>query len=156
MGNIVEVIGVFKKYGRVKAVEDVSFKVREGEFYALLGPSGCGKTTILRILGGFIEQDSGNVLIDGKDMKGIPPNLRKTSMVFQDLALFPHMDVRSNIIYGLKKRRAGPDTIKDIFAIPKLLSIKLASFTFLFQVIQIQFRQLMKTEDVWFILVQVI
>ena len=88
MDHIVQVINISKNYGDVRAIEDVSFNVKEGEFFALLGPSGCGKTTILRILGGFIEQESGKVLIDGKDMKGIPPNKRNTSMVFQDLALF--------------------------------------------------------------------
>ena len=113
MEYIVEVSNISKNYGRVKAIEDVSFKVREGEFYALLGPSGCGKTTILRILGGFVEQDKGVVLIDGKDMKGVPPNLRNTSMVFQDLALFPHMDVTENIIYGLKKKRMSRDIISE-------------------------------------------
>jgi spermidine/putrescine transport system ATP-binding protein len=111
MEHNVEVSHISKSYGRIKAVEDISFKVREGEFYSLLGPSGCGKTTILRILGGFIGQDSGRVLIDGRDMKGIPPNLRNTSMVFQDLALFPHMDVTENIIYGLKKKRLDRDMI---------------------------------------------
>jgi len=110
MDYIVQVSNISKNYGDVRAIEDVSFNVREGEFFALLGPSGCGKTTILRILGGFIEQDSGIVLIDGKDMKGIPPNQRNTSMVFQDLALFPHMDVRDNITYGLRKR----GTVKSI------------------------------------------
>ena len=112
MGNIVEVSSISRDYGDVKAVRDVSFNVREGEFFALLGPSGCGKTTILRILGGFIEQDSGRVFIDGKDMKGIPPNKRNTSMVFQDLALFPHMNVRENIIYGLRKKRTVPGIIE--------------------------------------------
>jgi len=113
MDYIVEASNISKNYGKVKAIENVSFKVREGEFYALLGPSGCGKTTILRILGGFIDQDSGRVLIDGKDVKGIPPNLRNTSMVFQDLALFPHMNVRENIIYGLKKKRASREIIEE-------------------------------------------
>ncbi len=125
MEYIVEVSNISKNYGRVKAIEDISFKVREGEFYALLGPSGCGKTTILRILGGFIEQDSGRVLIDGKDMKGIPPNLRNTSMVFQDLALFPHMDVTENIIYGLKKKRMSRDIISErLKSITDILGLK--------------------------------
>jgi len=115
MDHTVEVSHIFKDYGSVRALRDVSFKVREGEFYALLGPSGCGKTTILRILGGFIEQDSGEVFIDGKDMKGIPPNLRNTSMVFQDLALFPHMDVRENIVYGLKKKKTPRDVMEKRF-----------------------------------------
>ena len=113
MNYIVRVEGISKSYGNVLAVDKVSFVVREGEFFSLLGPSGCGKTTILRILGGFIEQDEGTVVIDGKDMKGIPPNRRDTAMVFQNLALFPHMDVRENIIYGLKKRKLPSYRIKE-------------------------------------------
>src|SRR4030043_574264 len=113
MNNIVIVEDISKSYGNILAVDRVSFEVREGEFFSLLGPSGCGKTTILRILGGFIEQDEGIVIIDGKDMKGIPPNRRDTAMVFQNLALFPHMDVRENIIYGLKKRKFPPKKIKE-------------------------------------------
>ncbi|MCJ7665596.1 MAG: ABC transporter ATP-binding protein [Actinobacteria bacterium] len=113
MGYIVEVKSISKSYGPIVAIDDISFGVKEGEFFALLGPSGCGKTTILRILGGFIDQDSGSVEIDGRDMGGIPPNQRDTSMVFQNLALFPHMNVRDNIIYGLRKRRQGESVIKD-------------------------------------------
>jgi spermidine/putrescine transport system ATP-binding protein len=105
MKYIVQVDKISKSYGKVLAVDRVSFNIKEGEFFSLLGPSGCGKTTILRILGGFIEQDTGTVVIDGNDMKNIPPNRRDTSMVFQNLALFPHMNVRENIVYGLKKRR---------------------------------------------------
>jgi len=113
MEYIVEVENISKSYGNILAINEVSFKVKEGEFFSLLGPSGCGKTTILRILGGFIEQDKGTVLIDGKDMKGIPPNRRDTAMVFQNLALFPHMNVRENIIYGLKKRRVPNYKIEE-------------------------------------------
>ncbi len=113
MNHIVRVEEISKSYGNILAVDKVSFEVREGEFFSLLGPSGCGKTTILRILGGFIEQDEGTVVIDGRDMKGIPPNRRDTAMVFQNLALFSHMDVRENIIYGLKKRRLPSYRIKE-------------------------------------------
>src|SRR4030042_5496947 len=105
MSVIVKVENITKKYGNITAVDNVSFKIKEGEFFSLLGPSGCGKTTILRIIGGFIEQDSGTVILDGKDMKDIPPNKRDTSLVFQNLALFPHMNIEENIVYGLKKRR---------------------------------------------------
>ncbi|MFC2144961.1 ABC transporter ATP-binding protein [Actinomycetota bacterium] len=113
MGYIVKVNNISKSYGTIRAIDDISFGVKEGEFFALLGPSGCGKTTILRILGGFIEQNKGSVEIGGRDMKGIPPNQRDTSMVFQNLALFPHMNVRDNIIYGLRKRGQGQFAIKD-------------------------------------------
>ncbi|MBM3704898.1 MAG: ABC transporter ATP-binding protein [Actinobacteria bacterium] len=113
MKNIVEAEEITKKYGSVVAVNRVSFCVKEGEFFSILGPSGCGKTTILRILGGFIDPDSGVVKIDGTDMKGIAPNKRNTSMVFQSLALFPHMNVEENIVYGLKKRRTSGNVIKE-------------------------------------------
>ncbi len=116
MSFIVEVENISKKYGNITAVDNVSFKIREGEFFSLLGPSGCGKTTILRIIGGFIEQDSGTVIIDGADMKEVPPNKRDTSLVFQNLALFPHMNVEENIVYGLRKRKIPGVKIKEKMA----------------------------------------
>ena len=116
MSLIVEVKNISKKYGNITAVDNVSFKIKEGEFFSLLGPSGCGKTTILRIIGGFIEQDSGIVIIDGADMKEVPPNKRDTSLVFQNLALFPHMNVKENIVYGLRKRKIPAAKIKEKMA----------------------------------------
>jgi spermidine/putrescine transport system ATP-binding protein len=116
MSFIVEVENISKKYGNITAVDNVSFKIKEGEFFSLLGPSGCGKTTILRIIGGFIEQDSGTVIIDGADMKEVPPNKRDTSLVFQNLALFPHMNVEENIVYGLRKRKIPAAKIKEKMA----------------------------------------
>jgi spermidine/putrescine transport system ATP-binding protein len=113
MSFIVEIKDIVKKYGNITAVDNVSFAVKEGEFFSILGPSGCGKTTILRIIGGFIDQNSGTVLISGADMSNIPPNKRNTSMVFQNLALFPHMNVKENIVYGLKKRRLGEGIIEE-------------------------------------------
>jgi len=111
--NIIEVKNVTKKYGSFTAVDNISFIVKEGDFFSLLGPSGCGKTTTLRMLGGFIESELGDILINGKSMKNIPPNRRNTSLVFQNLALFPHMDVKENIIYGLKKRRISKKIIEE-------------------------------------------
>ena len=113
MKNIVEVKNITKSYGNVTAVNDVTFEIKDGEFFSLLGPSGCGKTTILRIIGGFIDTDGGKVLIDNKDMKNVAPNKRDTSMVFQNLALFPHMNVSDNITYGLKKRGLKKDLIVE-------------------------------------------
>ena len=110
--NIIEVKNIIKKYGSFTAVDNISFSIKEGDFFSLLGPSGCGKTTTLRMIGGFIESDSGDIFINGQSMKNIPPNKRSTSLVFQNLALFPHMDVKENIIYGLKKRRT-PGKIID-------------------------------------------
>ena len=76
-----------------------------GEFFALLGPSGCGKTTLLRMLAGFETPDEGRILLDGKDIAQIPPHQRPVNMMFQSYALFPHLSVRDNIAFGLK--RAG-------------------------------------------------
>lgn len=121
MKYIVEVLNLTKKYGNVTAVNNISFKVKEGEFFSILGPSGCGKTTILRVIGGFIDQDSGSVIIDGIEMKNVAPNKRNTSMVFQNLALFPHMNVEDNIIYGLKKKRIPSDIIK--YRLDNILSV---------------------------------
>lgn len=119
--NIVEVKNIVKKYGNFTAVNNISFTIREGDFFSLLGPSGCGKTTTLRMIGGFIEADSGDIFIDGQSMKNIPPNKRNTSLVFQNLALFPHMNVKENIIYGLKKRRTPQNIIEE--KLNKILNI---------------------------------
>jgi len=125
MEYIVRIKGLSKNYGKVQAVKDVSFDVKKGEFFSLLGPSGCGKTTILRIIGGFIEADKGSVVINEKDMTSVSPNRRNTSMVFQNLALFPHMDVSENIIYGLKKRRVKKDLIgKKLESMLDLVNLK--------------------------------
>ncbi|AKI97408.1 ABC transporter ATP-binding protein [Kosmotoga pacifica] len=90
--------------GIVKAVDGISFQVKQGELVTLLGPSGCGKTTTLRIIGGFEIQNKGDVLIDGAVVNNLPPNRRPTAMVFQSYALFPHMNVFENVAYGLKIR----------------------------------------------------
>src|SRR5450830_1532923 len=119
--NIIEVKNIVKKYGGFTAVDNVSFEIREGDFFSLLGPSGCGKTTTLRMIGGFIESDSGDIFINGQSMKNIPHNKRSTSLVFQNLALFPHMDVKENIIYGLKKRRTPGKIIEE--KLSKILKI---------------------------------
>ncbi len=74
----------------------------QGEFFSLLGPSGCGKTTLLRILAGFEQPDTGRVLLDGEDITDLPPNERKVNTIFQSYALFPHLTVRENIAFGLK------------------------------------------------------
>src|SRR5215510_16102012 len=96
--------GLSKHFGPVRAVDDVSFDIRRGEFFSLLGPSGCGKTTLLRMLAGFEIPTIGEVLIDGQPMSAIPPHVRPTNMVFQNYAIFPHLNVRQNIAYGLRKR----------------------------------------------------
>jgi spermidine/putrescine ABC transporter ATP-binding subunit len=102
---IIALEAVTKSFGAVRAVEAVSFEIRRGEFFSILGPSGCGKTTLLRILAGFEEPDDGKVLIDGQPMAGVAPHARPTNMVFQSYAIFPHLNVRDNIAYGLRRRK---------------------------------------------------
>jgi putrescine transport system ATP-binding protein len=99
----IEFRNVTKRFGDFVAVKDLSLKIYEREFFALLGPSGCGKTTLMRMLGGFDEPTEGSILLEGKDLVGIPPYRRPTNMMFQSYALFPHMTVADNIAFGLKQ-----------------------------------------------------
>src|ERR1700694_370406 len=96
---------VVRKFGAFRAVDRLSLDIRAGEFFALLGPSGCGKTTLLRMLAGFETPDAGRILLDGKDIARVLPHQRPVNMMFQNYALFPHLSVRDNIAFGLK--RAG-------------------------------------------------
>src|SRR5438094_1556482 len=109
----VELRGVSKYYKEVAAVSDVSLRIPDREFVALLGPSGCGKTTTLRMLAGFIRPDTGQILIDGKDVTDLPPERRPTAMVFQSYALWPHMTVGENISFGLKLRKVPAAQIAE-------------------------------------------
>ena len=97
----VEFDGVSRSYGKVQAVDRVSMAVRDGEFFSMLGPSGSGKTTCLRLIAGFEQPDGGSIRLHGVEAAGVPPNRRDVNTVFQDYALFPHMDVRGNTAYGL-------------------------------------------------------
>src|SRR5579871_3269636 len=104
-----------KRYGRstdAAAVQDLSLEVNDGEFVCLLGPSGCGKTTTLRIIGGFLQPDSGDVRIDGVNILKEPPERRPTAMVFQRYALWPHMTVFDNVAFGLQVRHRPRDEIR--------------------------------------------
>jgi putrescine transport system ATP-binding protein len=94
---------VTKKFGDFTAVNNLSLSIYEREFFALLGASGCGKSTLLRMLAGFDEPTSGRILLDGQDLRGIPPYRRPVNMMFQSYALFPHMTVEGNIAFGLKQ-----------------------------------------------------
>jgi len=89
----------------VRAMDDITLRIEEGEFFALLGPSGCGKTTTLRSVAGFETPDSGEILIRGRPVQGVPPFHRPVNTVFQDYALFPHMSVMQNVLFGLKMAR---------------------------------------------------
>ena len=103
--NDIEFRSVTKSYGSVTAVTDITLNVPKGAFLALLGPSGCGKTTCLRMIGGFEQPSEGTVMIDGREMNGVPAYRRPVNMVFQHYALFPHFNVEQNIAYGLKQMR---------------------------------------------------
>jgi spermidine/putrescine transport system ATP-binding protein len=96
--------GLTKRFGDITAVKDVDFSVPAGSFFSILGPSGCGKTTIMRMIAGFLEPSSGDILIRGRSVLGVPPNKRPVNMVFQHLALFPMMNVAENIGYGLRRQ----------------------------------------------------
>jgi spermidine/putrescine ABC transporter ATP-binding subunit len=110
--SIIELRNVSKRFGDIRAVDGVSFDIRRGEFFSLLGPSGCGKTTLLRILAGFEHPSSGDVLIDGRSVVGVPPHSRPTNMVFQSYAIFPHLNVRENIAYGLRRLRLSKQELQ--------------------------------------------
>jgi spermidine/putrescine transport system ATP-binding protein len=97
--------GVCKKYGPVVAIDGIDLSIRQGEFFSLLGPSGCGKTSLLRIIGGLEDLDSGQLLLDGQEVSGLPAYARNTNMIFQNLALFPHMNVFENVAFGLRRKR---------------------------------------------------
>jgi len=94
-------------FGQTRAVRDVTFTVKGGEFFSILGPSGCGKTTILRMIAGFLQPTEGKIVIGGRDMQGLGPDQRPTAMIFQSLALFPLMPVWENIAFGLETRGVG-------------------------------------------------
>ena len=103
--NAVSFRQVSRHYGEVRAVDDVSFDIADGEFFSMLGPSGSGKTTCLRLIAGFEQPSAGEVVVHGRNMAGVPPYERDVNTVFQDYALFPHMTVAENVAYGLMIRR---------------------------------------------------
>jgi putative spermidine/putrescine transport system ATP-binding protein len=102
MVTAVEFSAVSRHYGDVRAVDNISISVAEGEFFSMLGPSGSGKTTCLRLIAGFEQPTSGSIKIFGKEAAGTPPYEREVNTVFQDYALFPHMNVLDNVAYGLR------------------------------------------------------
>lgn len=112
-------------FGAVKAVDSVSLDVQQGEFFTLLGPSGCGKTTLLRTLAGFYQQTEGSVSINGTSVDGVPPHRRDAAMVFQNYAIFPHLNVRENIAYGLKAKKLPKSEIdKRIAEVIELVNLQ--------------------------------
>ncbi|MDE6736865.1 MAG: ABC transporter ATP-binding protein [Treponemataceae bacterium] len=101
-------------FGKTAAVHDVSLEVAAGSFTTLLGPSGCGKTTLLRLISGFLVPDEGTIKINGVDQSGIAPDRRKVGMVFQDYALFPHLTVEKNLLYGLRIQKKPDDEARAL------------------------------------------
>ncbi|MGH2951654.1 MAG: ABC transporter ATP-binding protein, partial [Solirubrobacterales bacterium] len=103
---------VTKAFGDLIAVDDLELDIASGEFFTLLGPSGCGKTTTLRMVAGFEEPTSGEVLIDGQDVADLPAHRRPTNTVFQSYALFPHLSVGENVAFGLRRKKVAKEEIR--------------------------------------------
>ena len=123
--KLIELRNITKEYDGDLALDNVNLYIRDGEFLTLLGPSGCGKTTLLRIIAGFVTPTSGTVLIDGKDVSGVPPHKRQVNTVFQKYALFPHLNVFDNIAFGLKLKRTKKDVIEEkVNAMLKLVNLE--------------------------------
>lgn len=111
--SYVELRNLTKTFGAFVAVDNADLRIQQGEFYSLLGPSGCGKTTTLRMLGGFSRPTRGQILIGGQDVTYLPPERRGVGIVFQNYAIFPHMNVYQNIAFGLQMRKVPPEQIRQ-------------------------------------------
>ena len=121
---IIDIKHVSKSFGDKTVLDDINLYVKRGEFITLLGPSGCGKTTMLRMIAGFTSVDQGEILLDGKDLGGIPPHKRPLNSVFQKYALFPHLDVYDNVAFGLKLKKVPEDEIaRKVSKVLKLVSM---------------------------------
>ena len=122
---MIEFRDVHKYYGDYHALRGINGTIRAGEFFSLLGPSGCGKTTLLRTIAGFEDISSGVILLDGKDMVGVPPNKRPTNMVFQSYAIFPHLTVEQNVGFGLRKdRRSAAEKARAVADSLEMVGLK--------------------------------
>jgi spermidine/putrescine ABC transporter ATP-binding subunit len=122
--STVDVVGAIKRYGRVAALDEVSIRFGDGEFFGLIGPSGSGKTTLLRAIAGFADLDAGEIRIDNQPVGGRPPHKRDIGMVFQNYALFPHLTVFENVAFGLSVRGRPKETMrKDVSAMLELVRL---------------------------------
>ena len=109
----VQLTGITKYFGTLKAIDDVSLTIEEGDFFTLLGPSGCGKTTLLRTIAGFYTPEAGEIRFGDRVVNRVPPHRRETGMVFQNYALFPHLTVYDNVAYGLRARKVPRGEMAD-------------------------------------------
>ena len=121
---LLRIEGLSKSFGAFAVVDHLSLDIYQGEFFALLGPSGCGKTTLLRLVAGFEQASSGRILLDGVDLAPVPPHRRPVNMMFQNYALFPHLNVEANIAFGLKQeglpRQEIAERVADMLTLVKL------------------------------------
>src|SRR5688572_29051898 len=106
-GGEVQLVDLVKRFGDFTAVDGINLKVAPSEFFSLLGPSGCGKTTTLRMIAGFERPTEGQVVLDGTDVASVPPHRRHVNTVFQNYALFPHLNVEKNVEIGLRYKEAS-------------------------------------------------
>lgn len=111
--TLLELKNITLDYDQDRVLDNVSLYVKDKEFVTLLGPSGCGKTTTLRIIGGFVNPDQGDVYFEGKRINDLPPHKRKVNTVFQRYALFPHLNVFDNVAFGLKIAKVPEKEIKE-------------------------------------------
>jgi len=111
-GGHVQLVDLTKRYGDFEAVRNISLDIPAGEFFSLLGPSGCGKTTTLRMIAGFERPSEGRIMLDDKDVADVPPHKRNVNTVFQNYALFPHLDVAANVAFGLRFAKTPKDEVK--------------------------------------------
>lgn len=113
MKKIIEFKNIVKEFDGSIVLKGINLDIYENEFVTLLGPSGCGKTTLLRILGGFLEQDKGEVYFKGEEISKVPAHKRDVNTIFQKYALFPHLNVYENIAFGLKIKKISKDVIEQ-------------------------------------------
>ncbi len=111
--NYIKIKNLSKSFENVEVLKNINLEIEKGEFFSLLGPSGCGKTTLLRILAGFEYPSNGQVYFDEADVTSLPPNMRPSNMVFQNYAIFPHINVQRNIEFGLRKERLSNEEMKQ-------------------------------------------
>lgn len=125
MKKLIQFKNIVKSFDSTIVLKGINLDINENEFVTLLGPSGCGKTTLLRILGGFLEQDEGEVIFDGQEISSLPPYKRELNTVFQKYALFPHMSIYDNIAFGLKIKKMSNDVIRQkVMKMLKLVNLE--------------------------------